>query len=130
MVKKLMPYIDNPDKPYKWRVFWSYLPDWIICIFLWVSLNSSERVPLPRPAPRSHRAVISAVTRASMPAMSSRAIASNREKNGLSHPSNNDGCTALAALSAAPLPLCCCCAVENGLGTAHPSTELPPCRVP
>lgn len=35
---KMMPsYVNNPDKPYKWRVFWSYLPDWIISIFLWVS---------------------------------------------------------------------------------------------
>lgn len=25
------------EKQRKWRIFWSYLPDWILTIFLWVS---------------------------------------------------------------------------------------------
>jgi len=27
----------SADKPYTHRVFWSYFPDWVLTIFLWVS---------------------------------------------------------------------------------------------
>ncbi len=26
----------EPRKARKWRIFWSYLPDWVLTIFLWV----------------------------------------------------------------------------------------------
>jgi len=28
-------------KERKWKIFWSYFPDWLLTIFLWVSLLSS-----------------------------------------------------------------------------------------
>lgn len=27
------------QRPWRWRVFWSYLPDWVLTIVLWVSVR-------------------------------------------------------------------------------------------